>query len=126
MRRILDFIFHAFRYLYNWTFFNYGHLGKRVAFDKDVRITHPKHVYIGDDVKLQTGAWIYSFKSSQDPVVTIGENTDLGRWSYISATNSVIIGKNVLIASNSFISDHNHEYRNYQIPIMNQGITKPL
>lgn len=41
----------------------------------------------------------------------------------ISAANSIIIGRFVLIAPNVFIADTHHEYQKIGIPIMHQGIT---
>ena len=55
----------------------------------------------------------------------IGEGTDIGRRSVISAAKLIEIGEKVLIAPNTLIMDHQHEYRNHLKPIMDQGITRP-
>ncbi|EKQ6331362.1 acetyltransferase [Escherichia coli] len=43
-----------------------------------------------------------------DAVVSIGENVQINDYVHIAAINNVIIGRDTLIASKVFISDHNH------------------
>lgn len=56
-------------------------------------------------------------------MIEIKEGSNIGRRAVISATNKIVIGKNVLLGPNVYISDHGHEYRDINIPIINQGIT---
>ncbi|MDD5794327.1 MAG: acyltransferase, partial [Clostridiales bacterium] len=55
-------------------------------------------------------------------LIEIGEGSNIGRRCEISAANKIIIGKNVLIAPNVFISDCSHEYEDVNKPIMYQGL----
>ncbi len=77
------------------------------------------HVLIYNNVSIRQYVRLYSCK---DDGIIIGENSDIGEMSTISSFNSIVIGKNVLTGPHVFISDHNHNYENPYLPIMNQGV----
>lgn len=79
----------------------------------------------GKNVVIQKDCWLnIAFNNPvPSPMIVIGEGTNIGRRCTVSAANNIFIGKNVLIAPNVLITDHNHEYRNLNVPIMHQGIT---
>jgi acetyltransferase-like isoleucine patch superfamily enzyme len=62
--------------------------------------------------------------SNAEPALIIGNGTNVGRRSVISAINQVHIQENVLFAPAVFVTDHNHEYTNPDIPISEQGVTQ--
>ena len=82
---------------------------------------------IGLGVVIQKDCWlnIAHQRTEAGPMIAIGDGTNIGRRCTISAANSISMGNHVLIAPNVFITDHNHEYRDINIPIMHQGITTP-
>lgn len=51
----------------------------------------------------------------------IGDEAEIGMYSRIGCLNYVEIGNNVFTGPHVFIADYNHEYRNIDIPIKNQG-----
>lgn len=53
--------------------------------------------------------------------VIFGEDTVVNTYTRIESEKNVIIGKDVGIGPNVYISDRNHEYRNVKLPIMKQG-----
>lgn len=59
---------------------------------------------------------------SKTAKIEIGDNCRLAHHLQISCAQKVFIKNNVNIAPLVFISDHNHEYHEISIPIMNQGI----
>jgi len=61
---------------------------------------------------------------SSDPALIIGSGTNIGRRSVISAINQIHIQENVLFAPGVFVTDHNHEYTNPDLPISEQGVTQ--
>ncbi len=126
MRRMFDFLTHIYRYVFNKTFFQYNHLGKNVAFDSNVYISNPEFVDIGNYVHIQTDVWIDIINKKSNPLLIIGDYSDLGKRTFISVASKVVIGRKVLIAPNVHITDHNHQYQNPNIPVINQGITAPL
>ncbi len=59
-----------------------------------------------------------------NPSIEIGDRTSFGRFSMITATNKVRVGKAVIMADRVFISDCNHRFENPELPIMYQGLTR--
>ena len=56
----------------------------------------------------------------------IGEGAEIGMFSRVASQGEVIIGKNVFSGPHIFIADYNHEYRDIEKPIKNQGnLVKP-
>ncbi|MGB9635590.1 MAG: acyltransferase, partial [Candidatus Micrarchaeia archaeon] len=55
--------------------------------------------------------------------VSIGKNCSFNRGVFISATNEITIGDNVLIGPYCVLRDANHIYANRSIPIREQGHT---
>lgn len=62
-----------------------------------------------------------SFYTASSALITIGANSEIGERSELSAINEIIIGDGVLTAPNVYIADHNHEYRDVNVPIYAQG-----
>ncbi|MCM1557375.1 MAG: acyltransferase [Anaeroplasma bactoclasticum] len=54
-------------------------------------------------------------------VIHFGEGCEIGMFSRINANCFVSIGKNTITGPNLFISDHNHNYLNPNLPIKMQG-----
>jgi abequosyltransferase len=61
--------------------------------------------------------------SNSEPTLVIGNGSNIGRRSVISAINRVHIEENVLFGPGVFVTDHNHEYRDPDLPISKQGVT---
>lgn len=53
----------------------------------------------------------------------MGDHTELGNHSVVSAFHSVTIGKGVLTGPHVYIADHNHCYENPNLPIYLQGVS---
>jgi acetyltransferase-like isoleucine patch superfamily enzyme len=58
-----------------------------------------------------------------DPVISIGENCVIVRRVQISARNCVHVERDVVLAANVLVMDHNHGYENINLPIRDQGDT---
>ena len=74
---------------------------------------------------VQSNCWLNIVYNNPhgNPMIEIGEGTNIGRRCSISAANKIVLGKNVLLGPNVFIADTNHEYRKVGIPVIYQGIT---
>ncbi len=70
-------------------------------------------------VTLRSHVKIYVPHKSE---IFIGEGSDIGDNSVISALNKIVIGKHVLTGPHVYIADHNHKYTDVKIPIMHQGV----
>lgn len=53
--------------------------------------------------------------------VEIGDNVFFNNFCTIASMNKITIGDNTIFGENVKIYDHNHEFRNAEIPIKNQG-----
>lgn len=56
--------------------------------------------------------------------VRIGEKCEIGERCRISIANSLEIADKVLLSPNVYITDCDHEYRNVDIPVIDQGIVQ--
>jgi acetyltransferase-like isoleucine patch superfamily enzyme len=85
------------------------------------------NVTIGDNVQIGSRAWIQTvlLPKATKPVITVGDNTLIGRNVAISAAKKISIGKNCLISYNVSILDHNHAFENIDLPPRLQGIDVP-
>ena len=76
------------------------------------RIFNPQYISIGNNFSASEGLKIEAIDQYQGqlytPAVTIGDSVSFISNCRIQCVNKVIIGNNVLIASNVFISDHFH------------------
>lgn len=86
----------------------------------DVKFVNRGCITVGNNVIIRPSSCVYANMSNS--VVKFGDGTEIGNHSTISSVNEVIIEDNVLTGPHVFISDHNHEYRNPQMPISKQGV----
>lgn len=56
--------------------------------------------------------------------VRIGKGSEIGERCRISIVNSLDIGEKVLLSPNVYITDCDHEYRNRDVPVIDQGIVQ--
>ena len=56
--------------------------------------------------------------------VRIGRGSEIGERCRISIANSLEIGEKVLLSPNVYITDCDHEYRNVDIPVIDQGVVQ--
>jgi acetyltransferase-like isoleucine patch superfamily enzyme len=101
-------------------------LGRRSIIMLPVRLRGAKRISIGERVFIGANSWLYALGSGvdeDDPMITIGDGTEIAGFCTITAAQRVIIEDNVLIARYVYISDHSHAHRSRSKPILLQGIT---
>ena len=54
----------------------------------------------------------------------IGRGSEIGERCWISIANSLGIGEKVLFSPNVYITDCDHEYRDVNVPVIDQGIVQ--
>lgn len=86
---------------------------------KRCKIVNRKSVYFGKGVQIASDCLIYL--NNKSCRVTIGDNSYIGMFSRIATNNKIAIGKNVITGPNVFIANYNHEYRDINKPISDQG-----
>ena len=100
-----------------------AHLGstKDIYIGKDVNIKGGVHIHIGQGVTIRSHADVWCSSSGD---LTIGDGSEIGERSRISAVNKIVIGKKVLLSPNIYISDCDHAYQDISIPVIDQGTVK--
>lgn len=99
--------------------FAFRKVGKGVVFDgiPDI-VTTNSHIIIGDNVRIGRSCVFYSSGCSK---ISIGSETTINNSCYISAQESISIGRNCLIANHVNIRDHDHAFGDLANPIRSQG-----
>lgn len=90
--------------------------GNGVYIGKNCSLKGKEHINLGDFVIVRPYAQIWS-----GGVVRIGQGSEIGERCRISITNSLEIGKKVLLSPNVYITDCDHAYEEVEVPIMDQG-----
>jgi acetyltransferase-like isoleucine patch superfamily enzyme len=112
-------------------FMKFSYFGSNVTISPSCDI-NPKiapYIYVGDNTSIHKDVWLNipifgkSPKNDQ-PIIKVGDWTEIGRRCTISAINRIHIGERCIFGPNVFFSDHNHEYLNMSKPIQLQGPTE--
>lgn len=92
-------------------------------FEIGLRIEYPKNVKISSNSYYGLNCKIYASKTSN---IEIGKNISFNSNVMINArgVGKIVIGEDVLIGPNVVIRSNNHQYKNFQVPINKQGMTK--
>lgn len=93
--------------------------GKKVYIGRNCSLKGKSNIVVGKFVTVRPYVQIWT-----GGTVKISEGSEIGERCRISIANSLEIGKKVLIAPNVYITDCDHEYKNIEIPIIDQGIVQ--
>lgn len=94
--------------------------GKNVYIGKHCALKGKQNIVLGDSVTVRPYAQIWSGGGT----VRIGQGSEIGERCRISIANSLNMGKKVLLSPNVYITDCDHEYRNLEVPVIDQGIVQ--
>lgn len=72
-------------------------------------LTGLRRVRIGRGVKIRKGARIEAVGDAAGDLISIGDGTSIHFRFHVGAAHRVKIGRNVLIAGDVFVTDHDHE-----------------
>lgn len=87
--------------------FRLGKLGKNVFIDTDVSLLRfPKNILIHNEVVIKKGANICA--CNEQSIISIGERTTVGFYTFIYASAGISIGNDCLIAPFVYIVDSDH------------------
>lgn len=86
----------------------------------NVKIVNRGKMIFADNVIIRPSTGLYTHIDKS--ILEFGEGTEIGRDSTITSYNKVIFEKNVLTGPHVYIADHNHEYRNPDIPVKSGGV----
>lgn len=97
-----------------------GFIHKSIELKNEKYITIGKKCAIGENSKLL--CWDNYAECNFEPTLKIGKNFIATRNLTIQCCGNIIIGDNVLVASNVFICDYNHGTDNLDIPYVNNRL----
>ncbi len=118
-------IFRLISYITNYIkwHFRFYHFGWKSLLNKPDMLYNTKYISIGSKVTIHKSARIEAVRSGKNkPIISIGDGTTIHLYFHCGAAESVSIGKNVLIASRVYISDHDHEFDNPDLPPCKSGL----
>ena len=93
--------------------------GRSVYIGKHCSLKGKHHISLEDSVTVRPYTQIWS-----GGAVRIGKGSEIGERCRISIANSLDIGEKVLLSPNVYITDCDHEYRNIDVPVIDQGIVQ--
>lgn len=101
----------------------FGEFGVNSKLIMPLRLKNVQNIFIKENIIINKYVFLITVPSGEtsNPKIIIDDGSIIGHFNHIAAVNNVYIGKNVLTADKVFISDHNHNYENINIPIINQG-----
>lgn len=97
---------------------------KTIIFKGAELLRYPKNIKIGSDSIIKSGAHICPCNESAQ--ISVGRRTTIGFYTFLYASNKIIIGNDCMIAPFVYIVDSNH---NSEINIkmnMQENISKPI
>lgn len=110
-----------FRFFYGSKFKKFG-IKSTILFP--LNINGIENISIGNNVSVAYKTWLAAVPhdGKRKCELIIGDGANIGNFNHIYATNSIIIGNNVLTADKVYISDNLHGYEDINIPIIQQPI----
>lgn len=101
----------------------FAYVGKIVRFYSPLKVEGFENIYIKDNARISDYSWLAAVPLTNNKVkLVISESVQIGHFSHIYATKSIVIDKDVLIADKVYISDNAHSYDDINLPIWKQPI----
>jgi acetyltransferase-like isoleucine patch superfamily enzyme len=119
----------------------FAYFGVNAKILPPLRVLNPQNIVIGDVTSIREGCNLNAFcdlsfqvdyiekqyRNDFDPAdyryesrIEIGRENQIGRFAFISCTNSIKLEANVLLSERVFIGDNNHGFSHLHVPIMQQ------
>jgi len=106
----------------------FASIGRNVSFHFTSKVSRQKapRISLGNSVTVSEHAWlnVATDDPTGDPTIVIDDNCIIAVGSIISAKNRIHLERDVNVAQQVLIMDHNHAYEDIEIPIIKQGITE--
>lgn len=102
-----------------------GHCGEKVHFDKRVELLRfLANISIADHAAIKEGAHICACNNRA--TIQIGKNTTVGYYTFIFASERIVIGNNCLIAPFVYIVDSDHGVDRNLLINQQANLTAPI
>lgn len=94
--------------------------GRGIYIGKCCSLKGKQRIILGDYVTIRPYTQIWS----EGGKIEIGQGSEIGERCRISIANSLEIEEKVLLSPNVYITDCDHEYRDINCPVIDQGIVQ--
>lgn len=85
---------------------------KNINFGSGCQFRGINCIQFGEDIAIHRNSWIEAVckyaGESYSPVIVLGDRVKMSNGVHITCVDKIVIGHDVLIGSNVYISDHNH------------------
>ena len=98
-----------------------GHLGQGVRLAPPITVYGPQGISIGDRVSIWPHARLVAHNTRSAAAgsrLILGEGVIIHPYAHISAIARITIGPGALFASNVYVSDHDHDWRDPNDPVI--------
>jgi acetyltransferase-like isoleucine patch superfamily enzyme len=106
----------------------FASLGRDVSFHFTSKVSRERapRISLGNSVSVGQHAWlnVATGDPTGEPTIVIDDNCIIAVGSILSAKNRIYLERNVNVAQQVLIMDHNHAYEDIDVPIIKQGITE--
>jgi acetyltransferase-like isoleucine patch superfamily enzyme len=104
----------------------FASIGKSVSFHCTSSVRNPQLIAIGNKVIVYKDTWLHTVlrKDTGGPTLIIDDGCVINRRCHIVARNRIHIERDVMLAANVLIMDHDHNHEDVTVPIKHQGITE--
>jgi acetyltransferase-like isoleucine patch superfamily enzyme len=103
------------------SFGGYGDFGRGSLIKFPAKIRNKQYIYLGKNVFIAERCYLsLVVVGNNKPSLVIGDDVCIGSDFTVSCADSIRIQKNVLLSDRIFIGDSMHDYRNPEVPIIDQ------
>jgi acetyltransferase-like isoleucine patch superfamily enzyme len=106
----------------------FASIGRDVSFHFTSKLSRQRapRISLGNSVKVSAHAWlnVATGDPNGEPTIVIDDNCIIAYGSIISAKNRIHLERDVNVAQQVLIMDHNHAYEDIAVPIIKQGTTE--
>lgn len=103
-----------------------GRVGQGTILSRADQILNPHHIFLGDQVGIAHSARLDAIREfggrTYPGEIHIGDYTSIQPYAHIAAAAPLRIGAYVLTGSRIFITDHNHDFADLELPVMYQPL----
>lgn len=112
-----------------WTWFYgpfLGSCGAGARLERVSMLTNPERLFLGSRTAICQGARIEAFTHHRNHPyngsIYIGDNTSIQPDVHLAAAAKLMIGAHVLMGSRVFITDHDHQFSELDVPVGEQPL----
>jgi acetyltransferase-like isoleucine patch superfamily enzyme len=106
----------------------FASIGRNVSFHFTSKVSRERspRISLGNSVNVSAHAWlnVATEDPAGEPTIMIDDNCIIAYGSIISAKNRIHLERDVNVAQQVLIMDHNHAYEDIETPIIKQGVTE--